>query len=120
MTPAEALEWAKLGLTVGQWLLGMILRLADAGSAEDAKRASDVIPSPLKSMAALAADRIKAQREIAAAVFPITVDHADVLETARRLEAMDWPDADRWARALYGLEEPPIVSIPANPFGDDG
>lgn len=114
MTASEAMEWAKLGITVGQWILGLILRLAEAESEEDVRRVQDVIPTPLRSTVALAAERLQAQRELAV-MLGLDTD-AEIRETTEALTEIDWPDAGLWARALHGRGPVPVVEIPTNPF----
>lgn len=116
VTPADALEWAKLGLTLGQWGIGLIIELANASrrSAVDVKRAEERIPDPLRSIASLAAQRLVAQREIA---ITLNLDApAQIAATAEALRSIGWDQPERWARALFGQEFPPRVEIPTNPF----
>lgn len=118
VTPADALEWAKLGLTLGQWGIGLIIELANASKrgAEAVKRFTEVVPDPLKSLAALAAQRLIAQREIAVM---LNLDAPAQIETmAAALRSIGWADSEQWARAMLGQGLPPKVEIPSNPFAE--
>lgn len=119
MTAGEALQWADFGIRVGQWVLSVIIQLANE-SKDPVPRVSDILPSKSASSLALAAERLKAQRELAI-VTGLDTDK-EVASVAASLAAIGWADPERWARALYGLESPPRIELPAslvvpsNPF----
>ena len=124
MTPAEAAQWTELGLKVGGWILGLILRHVDGDDSPEVRRAMDILPPDLRADVEHARQR-RLTREAIEEDLGIGGEElaVDLAEKLNRL-GMDRDLAKGWALAVHGLGPVPVLEPigeretepPPNPF----